>query len=169
MASIGETLVKTASTAGNCRIPEFFNHVTITTGHSRQSYLTELSPEFSLRVHLEETLAGTAQIPNFPAFSARAEVVKDGELLVSVHQADNLQVKFLIVDRNDAVSRNAFEHLQAADFLGAVSFEPDAPYCAVSISVTTLVDPTALLWIADYQRCLSWEWFKKLSEVAAHA
>lgn len=162
-------MVKTASTTGKCRIPDFFNHVTITTGHSRQSYLTELSPEFSVRTHLEETLSGKAQIPNFPAFSADAEVVKDGELLVSVHYADHLQVKFLIVDRNDATSRSAFDRLQTADLLGAVSLEPDAPYCAVSISLTTIVDPTALLWIADYQRCLTWEWFKKLSEVAAYA
>jgi len=140
-------------------------HVTLTTGHARDSFQGEVAPEAlgALADLLSQALAGgRAPIPNTGcALTATAE---GHALLATVYGAEASGVAPPIVTigvaRKSRVSPRLWGLLHEDRLQLATDPDtwPPAPWCAARLDVGAATYPEAMGWVGDFERCLAWAW-----------
>lgn len=143
---------------------KYLNHHTVNTGHSRKSYRSEVAEDLGLRNHVAALLNSRVPIPGFPKYFAEGSQ-NNSCISVSVYRSRTLLVRFVVAARNDFSAAEEFKRLLEPSHAGE-NDEPLAPYCSVTIADQPPADLLEFVWIADYERCVAWEWLAMEAEFA---
>lgn len=156
--------------------PDSLTHITLTTGHSRQSAHAEIDPQIEAIIApwLRELLASDEErkplpgllpglLPEFLAYDVMAEEVGGGMLLTVLAGMDPLvTVGVTATDEDDGnlwpMFRTAFPWVRPG------LARPPAPWCAVITHPALADHQDAANWLADFERCVAWAWITMRDE-----
>lgn len=136
-------------------------HLTLTTGHVRQSSRSEVS--YDAIAALRPLLAsGERALPASPGYLLQVTI--DGSALMATVRlgwhADTETQRVPLVTIGvapDTTALYAFRQL----YRGRVDAVREAPACIVDIHPTIALDPGAAEWLGDFERCLAWAWVER--------
>lgn len=143
----------------------YLNHITLSTGHTRRSPRSEVSDDTvkALQPWLQAALDYQDDYPLPGPLGARDDFVahahiKDGALICGVgHRHTGPLVTFGVAAR----SRQSGElwawlcaQYGSADALVA----PAAPWCAVALHPSYMLQMGASAWLGDFERYVAWTW-----------
>lgn len=152
-------------------MPELFiRHITLQTGHARDSFAGEVSQDALLLCKnlINKCLDRDGEkvaIPNFDGFYLAAGNVGGRTLLGSVWYGIKQPVpliNFAIAtkSRNAAIAwRELHNHSTILPVTDAKNVPP-VPWVAVSIEPDAAYYSDAIEWLGDFERCLAWAWIK---------
>lgn len=147
-------------------------HVTLDTGHSRQSRRDEVAEAVLPVVQglLSEVLAGgQPRVPGVPGEFTLTGAREGPCLLVTVWgpggSLGTAPIVTIGVARDAGVSLWRMLHESAAARSAPIVTDPDAPppapWCAARLEVGTALYPEAMEWLGDFERCLAWAWLER--------
>lgn len=146
----------------------YIAHITLSTGHTRQSPRAEVSPKTirALKPWLALALESDAPYPlpgtlgSAEGFAMQASVLHGGLICHVSHEHDGLLVTFGVAAR----SRQAGElwAWMCAQY-GSRSnlLAPGTPWCAVALQTGLALQSDAAQWLGDFERCVAWTWLDK--------
>lgn len=145
-------------------------HVTLTTGHERESPRSEVAPGVLRLVGrlLERALTGeVVPLPERvqPACTLTA-TARGYALLATVHAGGDALVWIGVARVDDEDARGVWRELHEAPGLPlpgitAPDASPPAPWCAVRLEAGVARHPAAAEWLGDFERCLAWAWLTR--------
>lgn len=140
------------------RRPRFLRHLTIDTGHVRDSYRAEVGDEVVavLRPLLDRADAGErVPIPGTdPPTHMRAQRTRDRGLRVWLEAGDDPLVDI-------AIAPSSLSGAVLWSVLEQSGPPPSAPWCAVALRGGLMSHPQAMGWLGDLERCLAWAWIDR--------
>lgn len=141
----------------------FIKHITLQTGHSRNSGKSEISPEaLALRTDLlTQCLLNQEQpiaIPNVEGYYLKAGNIGGKALFGSVWQGERPLITFVVAtkSRNAAKLWHELHRHSTVTPVTDIDTTPPVPFIAVSLQVTA--DNESMGWLGDFERCLAWAW-----------
>ena len=163
----------------------YINHLTITTGHKARTSRADVAEEaLAIVAPWLQSIVGAGQKSPFPApapapalshFSAIA-YVQDGGLIVTVYgptgphrtgqpaSADIPLVTFGVAQRSRhseqlwAMLLANFEHPEGIK-------QPSTPWCTVVVHPSIMAHADAIVWLADFERCVAWAWITRNTQL----
>jgi hypothetical protein len=153
--------------------PKYIKHITLQSGHSRDSYAGEVRPDIIAlcQVMIGECLATDGVRVNFPAdlkldgYTLMCGRFGGGELTGSVWFGKTEPVP--LVNFAIASKSRSGKHLwnalhEQATLPPATDPQPcpPEPWIAVSIEPDIEYYADALEWLGDFERCLAWAWIE---------
>lgn len=146
----------------------FISHITLQTGHARDSFAGEVSPDVLAlcRRLIADCLAmdgAKIPIPNFPGFYLTAGDVGGRTLLGSVWYGIKNPVpliNFAVAtrSRNAAIAWREMHKFATLPSKTDIDEVPPVPWIAVSFEPDMMFYPDAARWLGDFERCLAWAW-----------
>jgi len=130
------------------------HHITLDTGHVRQSPRSEVSDAAVtlVRQQIEEALAGMS--PEIqPGYVLRVSAA-DGGMVATVATSALGPLCTLTVASDARLSRALW------DMLEADAPPPEPPWCAVRLYPALEADLDAALWLGDFSRVAAWAWLE---------
>jgi len=142
------------------------NHITLNTGHTRVSPRSEVVDDVvaSLRPVIAQLLQGeqvgipatnttlTAEIPDTSGHNLLAVVW------------DSKEQPLVLVGIGVSEATPLWEELHRSS-LSALATSPDSPpeepWCAARLEPAAIVNPAAMQWLGDFERCLAWAWIER--------
>jgi hypothetical protein len=146
--------------AKNVSRPASLEHYTLTTGHTRKSFRSEVRNE-ALEVLSPFLSSGRLPLPP-PFHNYECQVTTEGDgLMATVWEQDRPIVTFGVAP-NERVAGIVWEALEngytGALFQATPPCRPKTvPWCGVIIM---FFDPDEG-WVADFERCLAWAWIER--------
>lgn len=143
----------------------YLNHITLSTGHNRQSPQSEVSADVIewLRPWLDKLLSGGVPLPlpepSLAQYSAAAHI-EQGGLVMTVFAGAEALVTFAVAARSrQAAPLWAYMTAQhgAAPGIGA----PGVPWLAVALRDGLKSRDAANEWLGDFERCAAWTHLSK--------
>lgn len=140
-------------------------HVTLQTGHTRQSWRHEISPELMpiITALLNTALAddGGVVLPGEPA--CRLIATAEGKCLVAtVQAADDTPLVTFGVAAHARCGAGLWRCMtEIPTHLSPMPERPQAPWCAANLMHGLGVYPSAAHWLGDLERCIAWAWIEK--------
>jgi hypothetical protein len=141
---------------------QFIRHITLTTGHVRDSFADEISPE-AIQVCgdlIERMTAGESPaIPGFESF--RVSGVSYGRCFVATVWSGKEPIVTIGIATHSRCGAETWRALhQLAAPLPPLSTSvdecPPEPWCAARLEVFAAFYPDVMAWIGDFERCLAW-------------
>lgn len=136
-------------------------HLTLLTGHSRQSWRHEIDPAAlaQCRALLDQALRGgqVSLAPSLHGYSMKATSEGDAMLctaLADVHGKPAPLVTF---------GASASAGVDLWRLLGQSGNPPPSPWCAVRVEPGLALAPEAAHWLGDFERCIAWAWLDRLT------
>ena len=149
----------------------YIYHVTLQTGHSRQSWRNEIDPE-ALRA-TADLLAralqhGPVELPVKPAGYTMRATAEGRCMLATVLHDEDAPIVTLGVATTSRCGAGLWRALVTTgdQSLGNIAQPPGAPWCAVRLEVGLQLMSDAVGWLGDFERCVAWAW---LDRVHKHA
>ena len=148
--------------------PRYIRHLTIDTGHQRDSYRAEVADEVvaMLRPLIVQAKLCLAPIPgSSPECTMLAWTDRARGLLCAVYGPPTiptdgqscLLTRFWVAPTSLAAVR-AWEGVVKSGFAAADQQPPPAPWCAVALGSGLGLHPQAAHWLGDFERCIAWAW-----------
>ena len=148
-------------------LPTLFEHITLTTGHNRECFSSEVSKDalgvcydLIMKSSLYQSLI---PIPGFPQYSTRMQISATNLTAEVFKSVSGMQVRVLTM--GVALAPESGEklwkdlHNRASDFLPmATSAElpPNRPWIAARLEEGQVVAFDSMFWLGDFERCLAW-------------
>lgn len=149
-------------------VARWLEHVTLTTGHSRRSYLDEVSDEALAlcRRLIEQLRSGdpAARVPILRTPYALTGYARTGRCLTVTIAADEPVVTMAVGGHSKCGARVWREIHQYADewelpYVTDRDRPPPEPWCAALLDSAAARQPAeGLMAIGDFERCLAWAW-----------
>jgi hypothetical protein len=145
-------------------------HVTLNTGHARRSPRKEVSQMNVDAVALELAralrdgeadirLGGLADQP--PHYRLKASTA-GGALVCTVLSPGEAPLVTFGVARKSLPAARLWELLTSQGDVATTAHRPErTPWLAVRIEPSITGDPSALTWLADYERLVAWAWMER--------
>jgi hypothetical protein len=128
-------------------------HLTLLSGHVRESPRSEVSDDvIATLAHLLAT--GTHDVPGFAGY--KLQVTIDGSALLATVRGRSNAPLVTVGVAPDEESIAALRGLYG-DRMKAVR---GAPACVADLHDSAVLDPDALGWIGDLERCIAWAWIE---------
>jgi hypothetical protein len=144
----------------------FIRHITLTTGHTRDSFAGEISPE-AIEVCtalIDQMIVGKRPpIPGFQSF--RISGVSYGRCFVATVWSGNEPIVTIGIANHSRCGAETWRalHKSAALPCATQSDEyPQAPWCAARLEPHCMFYPDAMNWLGDFERCLAWAFLEKI-------
>ncbi|MDH4230279.1 MAG: hypothetical protein OEW11_11150 [Nitrospirota bacterium] len=144
-------------------------HLTLTTGHTRQSPHAEVSPEVEavLAPWLRGLIAsGQSQplpgilpglLPDLLAYDATATAAGDALLLtISAGDAPLVTIAVVCTEASGALMWAALCDIFGPWIKPGLQRPATAPWCAVALMPGLAAHPDAATWLGDFGRCIAW-------------
>lgn len=138
----------------------YINHITLTTGHNRQSPKHEVGADTIawLRPWLGKLLINGATLPlpepSLAQYSAAAHI-EQGGLVMTVFAGADALVTFAVAGRSrQSVPLWAYMIAQHGAATGLVA--PATPWLAVALRSGLAAHSAASEWLGDFERCVAW-------------
>ncbi|MDK8182139.1 hypothetical protein [Paenibacillus sp. UMB4589-SE434] len=138
---------------------DYFNHITLNTGHSRKSYPSEVEKEIYFILHrlYKDIFNGGADL-----FDGRY-VVKgsqdDSGAVVTVYKAEIDLMPILTTGISRYRKSKLWELLHSsstAPLKTNAKFPPAAPWVGDRLEVGAMIDTEALTWTAGFSKSIGW-------------
>ena len=164
-----------------CRPLMYINHLTITTGHKARTSRADVADEaLAVVAPWLQSIVRSGQKSPLPVaalshFGAVA-YVQDGGLVVTVYgpsgphrlgqpkSADIPLVTFGVAQRSRhseplwAMLLANFEHPEGIK-------QPSTPWCTVVVHPSIMAHADAIVWLADFERCVAWAWITRNTQL----
>lgn len=145
------------------RPPRYIRHLTIDTGHQRDSYRDEVADDIvaMLQPLLDRAARGEhVPIPGDiePACTMTGGVGRDRALLLTICAVvAHLPILQIGVAPSSLASAAIWR-----EWFGCARDDrtPAAPWCCVRIMPAMAVYPSAAAWLGDFERCAAWAWLQ---------
>jgi hypothetical protein len=146
----------------------YIRHVTLTTGHARDSLQSEVSAHAVAvcRALIERVVDGDVSeaipIPGAPGYSIAGR--RAGKCMVATVYADGPPSVLICTIGVAAHSRCGSRLWREMHRWGTtpVATSPDRcphePWCAAALDEGAVTHPDAMTWLGDFERCLAWAW-----------
>ena len=142
----------------------YIHHVTLQTGHVRQSWRHEIDHGLHEAIGeiLADALRGDRQIQGDPAGCVIRATASSKCLLASVHSPEEAGSRLPLVTIGVAAHSRCGASIWR--LLTEVPARIDAgpcprePWCAARLETGLAVYPGAAHWLGDMERCLAWAW-----------
>lgn len=148
-------------------LPALFEHITLTTGHNRECFSSEVSKDalgvchdLIMKSSLYQSLV---PIPGFPQYSTRMQISATNLTAEVFKSVRGVQVRVLTM--GVALAPESGEklwkdlHNGASDFLPMVTraeLPPSRPWIAARLREGQIVAFDSMCWLGDFERCLAW-------------
>lgn len=131
---------------------DYIWHVTLDTGHARQSYRSEIDDAIAtlVRQHIDEALAGHP-VEIRPGYDLKVSTA-GGALLATVISNRVGPLVTIAIARVSRHSRKLWDLMDGQDS------PPETPWCAVRLHPGLDDDLAAASWLGDFERCIAWAW-----------
>lgn len=126
-------------------------HLTLATGHMRASPRSEVGDD-AIRALAPLMRGGRHPVPGFPDHEAKV-TTHEGALMATVFRGEIPLVTFAVA--TDAASLASIVRLLE------VTERLTIPACVVQLLPTAHLDPDAMHWLGDFERCLAWAWVER--------
>lgn len=144
-------------------------HITLTTGHSRESPRADVADDILPVVGdlLTRSLAGeSVPVPWTPDLCTIRASAAESALLVTVYAEGGKRVPLVTMgvcarEPDSALLwRLLHESAVGTPITTDPARPPAVPWCGVRIEVGLLLHPQPAEWLGDFERCLSWWWIE---------
>lgn len=148
-------------------------HITLTTGHTRESPRSEVGDQVLPVVQdlLYRALVGErVPVPGVPQLCTMRASAADSALLITVYTEGGQSVPIVTfgIACHERDSRPLWEmlHDSAAHTPIKTNREkpPSAPWCAARIEVGSAIHQQPMDWVGDFERCIAWGWMEMQEE-----
>lgn len=140
----------------------YLYHVTVTSGHARKSYRSEISPD-ALAVCAELI----HQIRERPLTPIPMPGPAGYEIVGSLDGPCGLAQVFAVGKEQPLVTMGIASRERCGidpwKLLGGKGPQPRAPWLAVKVEVG-IIDDSAMHWLGDFERCLGWAFIDAQNE-----
>ena len=143
----------------------FISHVTLSTGHLRQSLRSDIDDTVLARLApwLSTALAAGINVPlPSPLTNYKARATHEGgALLCTVFAANDTPLAIFGVMLHSRAALNVWSML-VGQFGAADGLEcPAPPWRAVNVFFGVIQHADALEWLADFEQCVAWAWAER--------
>lgn len=161
------------------------NHITLSTGHLRQSPRSEVDDAVLAWVSpwLNTALASRKRtplpLPELAHYSALG-LVEDGALVVSVYGPSGphsegraalggtgTPLVTLGVAQRPEIGQSLWAMMGIAFPVQAGLQKPAEPWCAVAVHPSAIMYLESITWLADFERCVAWSWITRNPALSA--
>lgn len=152
----------------------YLHHVTLTTGHSRRSYEAEVGEpaiaacSASLAVCLAAAGARSKLAADLDDEMLRYDLTAaaQGRCLVATVWLGSAPLCTIGVAGHGRCGaqlwRSMHERSSGTVLATRADAPPQAPWCGARLDAGIALDPGAVDWLGDYERCLAWAWLRML-------
>lgn len=146
----------------------FIRHITLTTGHSRDSYAGEVTPEaveVCKDLIRQMVAVQRPRIPGFESFSVTG--VRHGRCFVATVWSGGEPIVTIGIATHSRCGAEVWQALhKSASLLCATSADqcPTEPWCAARLEPHSLFYPDVMAWVGDFERCMAWAWIDYRNE-----
>ena len=145
-------------------------HITLNTGHSRDSHRAEVRDDIieTLGPLLVQACSGDivegVPVPGTRGYSFTARCA--GDCMTASVYADGPPAQLLcsFAVAGSECGRTVWPVMHQLDFDVALATDPnsvpDPPWCAVLLTRACIVHAQALSWLGDFERCLAWTYLE---------
>lgn len=145
--------------------PAYIWHVTLQTGHSRQSERVEIDDH--IIDLLEPLLAadGEVQVPQVAERTMR--ITRSGRMLLATVMAGAAPICTIAVAGRSRGANRLWQIINEEGLMGRGASSthpadpPRAPWCAARIEVGLPQHMSDTEWLGDLERCLAWTWIER--------
>ena len=152
----------------------YIRHVTLTTGHVRDSWRQEISDEAiracqTLITQITATVGALAQIPGVGDYHLSG--VASGACLVATvwSGAPSVCIATIGVAGHSRCGLHLWRELHRWGETPVVT-DPDRcptePWVAAALDAGIARHPEAAHWLGDFERCLAWAWIERRREIS---
>ena len=138
----------------------YINHITLATGHNRQSPRTEVGADVIawLRPWIDKLLTSRTPLPlpetSLAAYSAAAHI-EQGGLVMTVFAGADAIVTFSVAGRSRQ-SEPLWSYMIAQHGAAPGLAAPAVPWLAVAVRDGLTAHSEASEWLGDFERCVAW-------------
>lgn len=140
----------------------YIRHITLNTGHARDSFAVEVSEEALRACHmLIQRLSATRQpVPGWPDYTISGQRQRR-KLVLTVWRGDAPIVTMGIAlhSRDGAGLWRALHETAKAPIKTSAERCPPEPWAAVLIHGGLLLASDAIEWLGDFERCIAWAFY----------
>lgn len=146
-------------------------HVTVSTGHERESLRSEVADWVldALEPVLERAIrGGQVAIPNpggGPPLGNLSATATGDALLVTLYAVDGAPLVTFGVARGPIREGELWKALHAAvrgvPAVTPADQPPPWPWCAVRLELGIAAHPKSVEWLGDLERCCAWTWVER--------
>lgn len=139
---------------------KFIRHITLTTGHVRDSFAGEVSPaavDVCKDLIRQMNACKRPRIPGFESFSVSG--VSHGRCFVATVWSGNEPIVTIGIATHSRCGAEVWRALHKSTTMPCatnVDSCPSEPWCAARLEPLFLWYPDAMQWVGDFERCLAW-------------
>lgn len=138
---------------------KYINHITLNTGHTRNSYPNEVSKElYFILKRLQKELLSENGAEIIDGYRAEGKYAKGHGLLITLYSKNKIPIlTSIVVNENDDdfLWKLLHEH-STTPLKTKATNPPKKPYIADKIEIGAIAHMDAMEWTGDFSKCIGW-------------